>query len=161
MNPTPFQKVALGIAGITALSIGVFIAAAPHAFYSSYGIALGSDPNLLSELRAPATNLAALGAVTLAGIFRRGLLRVSSAVALVVFFAFPIGRVVSLLVDGMPATSVVGALLVEFSIGVLCAAAFWPRLPRRIPEARGTHPGAAIEPSSRSESRSGSAHANA
>jgi len=60
------QKIALGVAGITALGIGTVIVAAPHAFYASYGIALGPDPSLLSELRAPGAGLAAFGAVMLA-----------------------------------------------------------------------------------------------
>ena len=63
---TPVQKIALSIAGFTSLGIGAFILAAPHAFYASYGIALGQDPSLLSELRAPGAGLAAFGAVMLA-----------------------------------------------------------------------------------------------
>ena len=47
MQLTRFQKITLGIGGITALAIGTFITLAPHAFYASYGIALGQDPNLL------------------------------------------------------------------------------------------------------------------
>ena len=53
MQLTRFQKITLGISGITALVIGSFITLAPHAFYAGYGITLGPEPNLLSELRAP------------------------------------------------------------------------------------------------------------
>ena len=35
-----------------------FSAAAPRAFYAGYGVALGSDPSLLNELRAPGAALA-------------------------------------------------------------------------------------------------------
>ncbi len=54
MTLTRLEKIALGISGVTALSIGGFILVAPHTFYASYGITLSNDPNLLSELRAPA-----------------------------------------------------------------------------------------------------------
>ena len=81
-------------------------------FYASYGIALGADPNLLSELRSPAANLSALGLVMLTGVIRPAWTRVSSVIALTVFLAFPAGRIVSLLLDGVPSASVIGAFVV-------------------------------------------------
>lgn len=127
MSTTRLQKIALGIAGITALGIGGFILAAPHAFYASYGISLGADANLLSELRAPAANLAALGMLMLAGIVRKSWAGLSAAVAITVFLAFPAGRVVSLAIDGTPSTGVIGALVIEIVIGALCVFAFRPQ----------------------------------
>lgn len=133
MSITRFQKITLGIAGITALGIGGFILGAPHAFYASYGIELGTDTNLLSELRAPAANLTALGAIMLAGIVRPAWWRVSATVALTVFVAFPVGRIIGLAVDGMPSANVLGALAIEIVIGALCLIAFW-----RKPSSRAT-----------------------
>lgn len=127
MQITRFQQVALGVAGTTALAIGSFIVSAPHAFYASYGIVLGQDPNLLSELRAPGAGLAALGAVMLAGVVRTSMTAAALVTALTVFFAFAAGRVVSLAVDGVPSTSVSAALLIEVAIGLLLVAAFRPR----------------------------------
>lgn len=134
MKSTKFQNLTLGIAGTTALGIGAVILAAPHAFYGSYGIALGTDPSLLSELRAPATNLAALGALILAGIARPSLKQMSIAIALIVFIAFPAGRIVSLAIDGVPSQSVLTALFIEVAIGALCLAAFWRQPVRRLSE---------------------------
>ncbi len=127
MQLTLFQKTTLGIAGTTALAIGGFILFAPHAFYASYGITLGQDPNLLSELRAPGAGLASLGAVMLAGLVRAGMTSAALVTALTVFFGFAAGRIVSLAVDGMPSASVIGALLIEVVIGLLLVAAFKPR----------------------------------
>ena len=132
MNMTRFQKITLAIAGITAFGIGGFILAAPHAFYASYGIILGADPNLLSELRAPAANLAALGAVMLAGIIRPSWAQISTAIALTVFLAFPAGRIMSIVVDGIPSESVMGALVIEIAIAALCLVAFWRRPARKV-----------------------------
>lgn len=129
---TNFQKITLGISGITALGIGGFILVAPHAFYASYGIALGTDPSLLSEVRAPATNLAVLGVLILAGIVRPAWAQVSTVIALTVFLAFPAGRFVSLILDGVPSGSILGALIIEVAIGALCLAAFWRRPFRNI-----------------------------
>lgn len=118
------QKIALGVAGITSLGIGASILTAPQAFYSSYGIALGPDPSLLSELRAPGAGLAAFGAIMLAGIVRPALRQAAVVAALTVFLAFPAGRVLSLLTDGMPSGGILGALVLELAIAALCLFAF-------------------------------------
>jgi hypothetical protein len=123
---TSFQKFAIGLAGVTALSVGAVIMAAPHAFYASYGIALGTDPSLLSELRAPGAGLAALGAVMLAGTVWPALRAAAVAAALTVFLAFPAGRLVGLLVDGAPSSGILGALVLELAIAALCLVAFRP-----------------------------------
>ncbi|MGQ3486977.1 DUF4345 domain-containing protein [Roseovarius pacificus] len=124
MKPSLIEKIALGLSGLTSLTIGAFILFAPHAFYASYGITLGEDANLLSELRAPGAGLAGFGILMLLGILHHAVLPVAMAVALTVFIAFPVGRLVGFAVDGAPSESVIGALAVELIIAVLCLAAF-------------------------------------
>lgn len=127
MTPTRLQKIALGLAGVTALSVGGFILAAPTAFYAGYGIALPADPSQLSELRAPGAGLAALGGLMLAGLARAAWAPFGLVAALTVYLAFPLGRVVSLVADGIPSGSVLGALAVEVAIAALCLVAFFGR----------------------------------
>ena len=121
---TFLQKIALGIAGITSLGIGGFILGAPHAFYASYGIVLGPDPSVLSELRAPGAGLAAFGAVMLAGLVKPALRQAAVVAALTVFLAFPAGRVLGIVTDGMPSGGILGALALELAIAALCLVAF-------------------------------------
>jgi uncharacterized protein DUF4345 len=128
MKSTSFEKIALGLAGLTAFTIGAFILFMPHAIYSSYGITLGQNASLLSELRAPGAGLAGFGLLMLLGIWRNAVLPLAMAAALTVFIAFPAGRLVGLAVDGMPSGNVVGALVVELIIAALCLAAFRRRL---------------------------------
>jgi hypothetical protein len=128
-----FEKFALGLSGLTALIIGAFILFAPHAFYASYGITLGEEASLLSELRAPAASLAGFGVLMLLGIWRHAILPIGMAAALTVFIAFPAGRLIGLAVDGMPSGSVIGALVVELIIAALCLAAFRRRLWQPVP----------------------------
>ena len=128
MSLSLFEKITLGISGITALSIGVFTLAAPHTFYGSYGITLGDDASLLSELRAPAASLAAFGVLMLAGLARSAFIQVAMVAALTVYLAFPVGRLIGLLVDGMPSTNIIGALALELAIAALCLTAFRHRL---------------------------------
>ncbi|MCH2249430.1 MAG: DUF4345 domain-containing protein [Cognatishimia sp.] len=126
MQLTRFQKITLGIGGVTAMAIGTMITLAPHAFYASYGITLGQDPNLLNELRAPGAGLAVFGALMLAGVFRAAMAQIALAVALTVFIAFPVGRIVGIVMDGVPSGSVIGALAIEIIIAALLLAAFKP-----------------------------------
>lgn len=127
------EKVVLGLSGFTALAIGVSIVAVPHAFYSSYGISLGNDASLLSELRAQAAGLAALGALMLAGVWRPILAPMSIAAALIVFIAFPAGRLVGLAVDGVPSDSVIWALAFELVVAAICVVVFGRRLGKQHP----------------------------
>ena len=124
MQLTRFQKITLGIGGVTALAIGTMITLVPHAFYASYGITLGQDPNLLNELRAPGAGLAVFGALMLAGVVRAAMAPIALAVALTVYVAFPVGRIVGIAMDGMPSSSVIGALVFEIIIAGLLLAAF-------------------------------------
>ncbi|MFC3612893.1 DUF4345 domain-containing protein [Lutimaribacter marinistellae] len=128
MKPTLFEKIALGLSGLTAFAVGASILFMPHAFYASYGIALGDDADLLSELRAPGAGLVGFGLLMLLGIRRHALLPVSIAAALTVFIAFPIGRFVGLAVDGPPSGNVIVALVVELIVAAFCLAAFRRRI---------------------------------
>ncbi len=127
MQLTRFQKITLGLSGVTALVIGTLITLSPHTFYASYGITLGQDPNLLNELRAPGAGLAMFGALMLAGVLRAAMAPIALAVALTVFLAFPAGRIVGIVIDGMPSGSVIGALIFEVIVAGLLIAAFRTR----------------------------------
>ena len=120
MQGIVLQKLTLGVAGLTALGIGLAITLAPRVFYSGYGIELGADARLLSELRAPGASLASLGVVIFAGALRPGMARVSASLGTIVFLAFATGRIVSMAVDGWPGGSIVTALVIEIAIGLLC-----------------------------------------
>ena len=124
MSLNRLQKTALAVAGAISFGIGATILGAPHVFYASYGIAIGSDPSLLSEVRALGAGLAGFGAVMLAGIFWSPLRQTAQVAALTVFLAFPAGRLVSLVADGAPSTGILSALGLELAIAALCLVAF-------------------------------------
>ncbi len=116
-----YSRIVLGIGGLMALSIGGAIVLAPYAFYASYGIVIESNPNLLSELRAPGANLAMLGMIMLGGAIKASLFPTARLLAVSVFLAFAFGRVLSWIVDGQPSASIVTALAIELVIGALAA----------------------------------------
>ena len=124
MSVTFLEKIAVGVAGLTAVGIGGVILAAPHAFFASYGITIGDDASLLSELRAPAAGLAAFGVLMLMGIWHTSVTPLSKAAAITIFLAFPAGRLIGLVVDGLPSGAIIGALVFELAVAALCILAF-------------------------------------
>ncbi|MEP2031445.1 MAG: DUF4345 domain-containing protein [Paracoccaceae bacterium] len=114
------RRLVLGFSGLTAACIGLAITLDPQAFYASYGIALTPQPNLMSELRAPAANLAALGVIILSGALYQKATRSAAFLGAIVFSAFAVGRIVSLILDGLPSDGVLAALGAEIVLALLC-----------------------------------------
>lgn len=104
------------IAGLIMLAIGGAILLVPHAFHGGNGIALGNDPNLLSEIRAPGGLLACSGITILVGAFRNQLRSLAATLSVLVYGSFGVSRLVSIGLDGMPSSSIVGAAAVEFAV---------------------------------------------
>ena len=136
MTLNRFEKLALGLSGVTALGIGAFILAAPHAFYAGYGIPLGDDVNLLSEFapRAPGSPPSAPSCWPGSSGVRSS--QAAIIAALTVFLAFPAGRVVGIVVDGMPSSGILGALALELALAGLCLLAFFHRFRARPSDSR-------------------------
>ena len=119
----------LALAGFTAMLVGGLISLGPLEFYEGYNIALAGNIDMLSELRATGTNLAVLGAVMLLGAFRLSMRSLALATSLMVFSAFTGGRILSLLVDGLPGSGVLLALCIEATIAALCLLVFLRQRP--------------------------------
>lgn len=114
------HRLALGVSGFTAVAIGLAITLDPPAFYSAYGIVLTPNQNLMSELRAPAVNLAALGLIILSGALYQKMAQTAAWLGTTVFLAFATGRLVSLIIDGLPSESILAALGIEVALGLTC-----------------------------------------
>lgn len=119
-------RLVTGAAGLTALGVGIAILSDPTGFYAGYGIEIAANPDLLSELRAPGANLAALGAMIALGALRAAWTRRAAGLGAVVFLAFAFGRLASLALDGAPSEALTTALVIELIIGGLCLAAARP-----------------------------------
>ncbi len=60
----------------------------------------------------------------IAGLFKGSLSKTSVVVAKFVFLAFPLGRVMGILIDGIPSHAVLTALAIEVAIAILLFVAF-------------------------------------
>ncbi|MEM8486159.1 MAG: DUF4345 domain-containing protein [Bacteroidota bacterium] len=122
VSTTRSTAIFLFVAGVLLLAIGIGILFTPHAFHASNGIFLGADPNLLSELRAPGGLLLGSALIILAGAFRTKLRSQAVDLTILVYGTFGLARLVGFLLDGIPASGIVAATIIELvvaSIGLL------------------------------------------
>ena len=116
-------KLPLGLAGLIAAAVGFGILFVPHAFYAASGIAIGTDASLLNELRAPGGMVLAIGLFALMGTARNPLTLPALALSVLLYLGFGLSRLVSIVLDGMPNTTMVQTTVLELAVGGLCAAA--------------------------------------
>ena len=118
-NPYTARLVLL-LSGLVAVSIAGTILMAPDLFYAGYGIQVGSNATLANELKAPAGALLVAGLLMFAGVFRSKLIVVSLITATLVYLSYGMGRVLSIAIDGIPHSGMVGAAGIEIVIGAVC-----------------------------------------
>lgn len=124
------RKLVLLFSGLVASGIAATILFAPDAFYAAYEIELAGNTNLTNELKASAGPLFVAGLLMLSGVFRAKLTFVSLAAATAIYLAYGLSRFLSIAVDGVPHSGLVGAAIFEISIGVICLLALVPDLNR-------------------------------
>ena len=131
MTTTLTQNITLSVSGLIATGIGLTILTAPAAFFSTNGIELGADPNLMSEIRAPGGALLTMGLFMLSGLMRPNLARMSLWIGAGVFLSYGLSRCLAFAVDGRPGNGLVLAAGLEILIGALCLFVLFPRKPGR------------------------------
>ena len=124
MENSKLIQVLLIISGIIGIGIGSALLFAPVAFEASAGINLGEDINLLSEIRAPGGLLVSGGIIILLGAFIPKLRHTALVLSSLFYLSYGISRVLSLIVDGMPHSSLLFATAIEIVIGLLSLLVF-------------------------------------
>lgn len=108
--------------GLLAAGIAAMILFAPDAFYTGYGIDIGSNVNLANELKAPAGVLLIAGLLMLTAVFRVELIVPSLATATAIYLSYGLSRLSSMAIDGVPNGGLVIAAVLEITIGLACLA---------------------------------------
>lgn len=119
MNGSRTHRASLVVSGLILLGVGSLLLFAPALMHASNGVELGSDPNLLSEVRAPGGALLALGALIVAGAFLPRITYAATLVAALVYGAYGLSRLVSMAIDGMPGPGLVITAGLEIAIGAV------------------------------------------
>jgi hypothetical protein len=119
MHGSRVLKANLMVSGAILLAIGCTLLIAPAVMHAANGVDLGNNPSLLSEVRAPGGLLFALGTLVFAGVFVSRLRYPATLIAAVVYVAYGLSRLLSMAIDGMPATGLVIAAGLEIMIGAV------------------------------------------
>lgn len=118
-----FEKTVLLVSGIIAIAIGSGLLFIPVTFQASAGIELSDDAGLLSEMRGPGAVILASGVLILTGAFVAGITLTALIITTLLYGSYAIARALSLVVDGAPGSSIIAAMIAEFVIGIVSAAA--------------------------------------
>ena len=112
-------KALLILNGVVAGVIGGLVTFSPEQLFALTGITLGTNPNMLSEIRAPGGVLLLAAAFVTAAAFVRPWRRSALAVSAFLYLGYAFGRMVSVAVDGVPADDLLWALAIELVLGAL------------------------------------------
>lgn len=119
MSTSYTSRAFLAISGVILIGIGGALLFDPIAFHASSGIALESNVNLLSEIRAPGGLLFAAGIFVVIGAFKAKMVQVSIVLSSFIYLSYGVSRVLSMVMDGAPSQSLVAATGVEIIFGSL------------------------------------------
>lgn len=106
------------ISGLIAVVIGAGLLCIPIEFESSADVILNNDVNLLSELRATGGGLLASGILIVLGAFIRRLAFTSVIISTILYLAYGTGRILGMIVDGIPSEGLIQATVAEIVIGI-------------------------------------------
>lgn len=116
------QKLVLFVAGALLILIGTLINSSPADFYAANSIDIGSNINLLNELKAPAGFLITAGLFIIGAIFVRRLADSAISLAALIYLSYATSRFASMVFDGVPTEGLVQAALLEAVVGAACLA---------------------------------------
>lgn len=120
MTARILDRVVLGAASLVLVGVGAGATVVPEVFYTGYGID-ATTTAVANELRAAGGALLLLGVLVGAGAVWRRATFPAAVVAASVLLGYAIGRGVSLLVDGMPDSSMLVAGTTELVLGTAAA----------------------------------------
>ena len=123
MKNSKVLKVILFISGHIAIGIGATILTMPVAFYAASGINLNGDVSLLNEVRASGGALLACGLLITLGAFVVKLTFTSVVISALLYLSYGLSRMMSMIIDGMPADALIQAVILELVIGLVCVVA--------------------------------------
>lgn len=105
------------LSSIIGLYVGVGLLFFPISFQAQSEIILGDNISLLSDTRASGAVIVFASLLILLGIFRKDWTYISLLVSSLIFLSYGIGRILSLLLDGMPSQGLFVAMILELLIG--------------------------------------------
>ena len=117
MKNLRIERIVLVVFGTIGTVIGIALLFFPILFESSAGIELNNKISLLSEIRAYGGVILTSGIVIVMGAFISKLTYSSLAFSSLLYLAIGFSRIISIILDGIPAEVLVSATIAELFIG--------------------------------------------
>jgi hypothetical protein len=125
MKTSKGLKAILIVVSLPLLVFGAWRLLDPAGFYAFNGLASPSAPGMLSGVRGAGGVIAVSGIIVLLGAFRASWTFTSTVLGAVVFLSLGLGRVVGVVLDGVPNREVVQGMVIELVFGVLALFAYF------------------------------------
>lgn len=113
----PIPRILLAVSALIGLAVGLAVVFQPHAFFTSTGIILGTDPDLMSEIRAPGGVLVLASLFIAGGAVRVRLMPAALWLSALLYGGYGLARLVSMVFDGMPSQTLIYVTGLELIIG--------------------------------------------
>ncbi|BDD04470.1 DUF4345 domain-containing protein [Aureibacter tunicatorum] len=115
-----FSIITLALSGLLLLMVGTMRLVNPiKTFSNNSEIILANQVDILNEARGTSAMMLLGGLIILMGTIVSPQAQASHLVAVLIFFGFGVGRVVSMAVDGKPNKKLIQGLISEFLLGSL------------------------------------------
>jgi len=118
-----FVKIVLMICGAVFILVGFFSLVFPIEFTARNNANIIGNINFLNDYRGVGGLMIGNGLLILLGFFRPSYTRMSLYVASFTFLAFSFGRIISVLVDGVPVENLLKATAIELILGFFAVVA--------------------------------------
>ena len=115
-------RIALGLSGTMLASIGGALLVSPADFLAMSHVFIDSDPGLLSELTAPSGVLIITGVLMVVGALKLRLANLALLTGAIVYGSYGLGRLVSMMLHGLPSESLIIATVIEFAVAAVLVA---------------------------------------
>ncbi|MEM6653342.1 MAG: DUF4345 domain-containing protein [Pseudomonadota bacterium] len=112
------RLVLIGAGAILGL-IGTALMVSPRAFLAMSHVFVEQDPGLMSELTAPSGVLILAGALLLIGGIKLNFANLALIVGTIIYASYGLGRLVSMVVNGLPPESLIIATIIELVIAIM------------------------------------------
>jgi len=119
MKNSNVLKVILIASGVIGIAVGIELLLMPESVYSSVGVDVSGQINLLSDLRATGGALFSCGVVILLGAFLSELRFSATLLSSILYLGYGLSRGIAMVIDGVPADMLVAVAFVEISVGLL------------------------------------------
>lgn len=112
-------RIFLILASIIGLYVGIGLVFFPVELQAQSNIIIDGNPSHLSETRAPGSAILSASIFILIGAFRKKWTYISLIITALFFLSYGSGRLLSLILDGMPAEGLFATMIGELAVGLI------------------------------------------